>query len=214
MAGHAVRGGHGHRPDVFRRGRAGAALYRPARGGARHGRRRARGHGHHLYPLGRPRLGHLCRRGVEPGLFRPPQGPAADHAVGALSIAGQAHQRADRRRGRHLRHLRHPVRHRHLPGPGRGADHLRPELCGGPAQYGDGAGRADRRGHGGGDDLGADRGGQGGAAAVRAEPDPGRLPDAVRAGGGADPVPAAGLCAEFRPLSGSLLRPHLHPLRL
>uniref|UniRef100_A0A0N4ZD53 PE-PGRS family protein n=1 Tax=Parastrongyloides trichosuri TaxID=131310 RepID=A0A0N4ZD53_PARTI len=221
LAGHAVRGGHGHRPDVFRRGRTGAALHRPARGPARHPDGRARGHGHHLYPLGRPRLGHLCRGGPQPGLFRPPQGPAADHALQPLPPAGQAGERVGRRCGRHLRHLRHPVRHRHLPGPGRGADELRSALRLRPSQQCDDAGRADRRGHGSGDDLGPDGRGQGGAATVRAEPGHRRLSDAVRARGGTDAVPAAGLLSAgdgdhlgpgHRP-GGGVLR-HLGGLRL
>ena len=214
MAGDAVRCGHGHRADVFRRRRADPAFRQPARRDGRHLRRRPRGHGHHLLPLWRPCLGHLCPGRAQPRLLRPSQGAAPDPAIRPVAPSRQADQRPDRRRRRHFRHLRHGLWHRHVAGLRRVADEQRPVLSDRHPQHRLGPGRPDRRGHGGGDPLGHEWCRQGRPALVGTEPDPRGPPDGVRSGARTDRLPVEGAGAEFRLLPGPLLRTHLHPLRL
>ena len=122
--------GHGHRPDVLRRGRAHLAPRSAAARAGQAGHRRGGGDGDgvHLLPLGAASLGALCGRGPGARVLLLPQGlPEPDqHRVPAA--ARRSRGRADRQGHRHPRHLRDDVRQRHLARPRRPADQQRAEL--------------------------------------------------------------------------------------
>lgn len=197
---HAVLRRHGHRSDVLRRCRTGDALHHPTGRRAEH---RAGGEGSDeadLLPLGPACLGDLRHRRADPGLLQLSPRPAADPALGAVSADRRTYLRPHRPRGGYLRDHRHRVRRGDFARLRRAADQQRPappvRLAGEP----DRADRPDRRHLRPRHALGGQRTGPRHPHPVRAEPEPGGDPAALRAGPRADRVPPANLRAEHRGL--------------
>lgn len=211
---HAVLRRHGHRPDVLRRCRTGDALHHPTGRRAEH---RAGGEGSDeadLLPLGPACLGDLRHRRADPGLLQLSPRPAADPALGAVSADRRTYLRPHRPRGGYLRDHRHRVRRGDFARLRRAADQQRPappvRLAGEP----DRADRPDRRHLRPRHALGGQRTGPRHPHPVRAEPEPGGDPAALRAGPRADRVPPADLRAEHRGLPVRHRQQDLQPVRL
>ena len=149
-------------------------------------------------PLRHHRLGALRADGAGPGLLRLPAQPSAEHPLRAVPDLRQEDRGPGGARRGHRRPARHHLRHRHLAGHRRGPAQLRVELHVRHSREPRGADRPDRAVRGDGHRLRGLRRGEGHPAAVRAQRDHGRGPDAVRAGGRQDQLPAGRHRAEHR----------------
>ena len=125
--------GHGHRPDVLGRRRAADLPHRDRRlehpAGPRRPvdpRQRPRRHGVRLLPLGLPPVVHVRRDRARDRLLRLPQGHRQPGLGRVRPPPGAPRDRGPGQGDRRHRDLRDALRLRHLPGPGRPADHRRP----------------------------------------------------------------------------------------